>query len=190
MKKGEKNQKKIDTKSITLLELDKKIDNLKNEDNSSLNKNDSKKDKTKNLKKIIIVLVISLTIIGLLTYVTIIKFSDIKNTFNATTITMKDILDSKETEINDTLKLYVSIKGASIDLTEEENAIITSLQNQCSSEKTTLESSIRKEEQATCNTEKQSLENEISSLKTDVTNLNNNLNDCEEELENYETNSV
>ncbi len=184
-----KSKKSIKLKEeISLKELDNKLDELSIDNGKSIKKNlnEYKKENIKNsfknfgkIKKIIIICSIFLVILGIILYFTISNFSVIKNGFNSTTKTMVEIFSSNNINVSDSMKMYVSIKGAKINLLEEENDLKISLKNECSIEKKQLENSIRIEEKNICDVEKNKLTQQINDLQSKY-------NICKESLEEYE----
>ena len=77
----------------------------------------------------------------------------------------------EEVDITDKTRFGIGLDEIYIDLYQEEEALIASLNGECDSQKTTLESEVRAEEQQQCDFEKEDLESEITSLNSEIGNL-------------------
>ncbi len=174
MKKGEE--------EISIDELYRRLDKLEkqnyiHEDNSNL--------KT---KKVFVILTVSLICLGVFIYLTINNFNMLKSGFASTTESVIEILTiDEDANLNDTLGLYVSIKGAKINLSDEETSLKNNLETKCTTEKGALEATVRLDEKAICTKEKTIISAELLKVETQLKEVQKDFDDCNESLAEYET---
>lgn len=88
----------------------------------------------------------------------------------------------EEIDVTNKSRFGVGLSEIYIDLNQEEKALIALLEEQCTSEKGSLESEVRDEEEEECEYEKSSLQTEIETLETNLVTCEAEVSDLESEL--------
>lgn len=163
-------------KEISLDELYKKLDLL--EKRGYIQESDDVK-----LKNLFIILAVCLVIGGIVAYFAFSNFEVLKSGFKSTTDTIIKIMSvDEDVEPEELVDLYVSVDGVNINLVDEENALKLDMESKCSGEKTSLEKSVREQEQKICEDAKILLNTKITTLTNQVKEIQSKFDTCDDAL--------